>query len=237
MRESSRRRGGIDVRSRHHVVATGAAARSFRSAILVLFRFVCAGAVATILALALLAELHQLPALLRGEDTSHLEQHPDARLPERGAGLLDLVDLRQDRRLGGLIVAEQGIERGPLLLDVGLHVLERLAVPREHVLQPLDLVIGELEPVPDLVPPPELPVVHPPAARPVLVSERGGRRCEESGGECEQAQLFEPHLSPRSTSYGSSSSMSSISRRSRSSARSRARRARSAEPARGCTPW
>src|SRR5207253_7718811 len=137
---------------------------------------------------------------------------------------------------------EKRIERGPLLLDVGLHVLERLAVSREHVLQPLDLVIGELEPVPDLVPPPELPVVHPPAARPVLVSERGGRRCEESGGECEQAQLFEPHLSsphpsPRSTSYGSSSSMSSISRRSRSSARSRARRARSTEPARGRTPW
>src|SRR5207253_7469587 len=55
---------------------------------------------------------------------------------------------------------EKRIERGPLLLDVGLHVLERLAVSREHVLQLLDLVIGELEPVPDLVPPPELPVVQ-----------------------------------------------------------------------------
>ena len=83
--------------------------------------------------------------------------------------MLDQIHLPQNRRLVGPFVREQRVERGALLLDVGLHILEPLTVPGQDVLELVDLVIGEAELVADLVPPPELRVVRPAPAGPALV--------------------------------------------------------------------
>src|SRR5881628_2879961 len=50
-----------------------------------------------------------------------------------------------------------------------------------------DLFVGELQPLLDLVPPPQLAVVRFSTAGPAPALERGGRRGHESGGECDGA--------------------------------------------------